>query len=272
MQSVFYIDMSPVIVRFGSFRLDWYPVLIALAVVTAIVWLVLENRKTRRVTYATLVIAVVIGLALGIVFAKLLHVIDYFDLYRQNPGLILSLEGWAAWGMALGVILGVWIYSRVGGRFRFALLADMLAPGLILAQAVGRVGCTINGCCYGLETTSSLALIYTHPGSYGPLGIPVLPVTVFEIFFNLIVFGVLFSLRHKLKPEGSLFLMYCALYAAWRLGSDFMRAGNSVLMGLHEAQVIALFVLLISVPLIIWKVRWTDKEAVIEAASTLKIG
>jgi phosphatidylglycerol:prolipoprotein diacylglycerol transferase len=255
MQSVFYIDIGPVIGQFGPFRLDWYPVLIALAVATAIAWLIFENRKTRRLKPATLVTAIVIALVSGIVFAKLLHVIDYFNLYRQNPGLILSLEGWAAWGMALGVILGVGIYSRVGGRFRFALLADMLAPGLILAQAVGRVGCTINGCCYGLETTSSLAIIYTHPDSYGPLGIPVLPVTVFEIFFNLIVFAVLFSLRHKLKPEGSLFLMYCALYAAWRLGSDFMRAGNSLLIGLHEAQVIALFVLLISVPLIILKVR-----------------
>ncbi len=261
MQNVFYIDISPVIVQFGSFRLDWYPVLIALAVAAAVGWLILENGKTRRLKPATLVIAIVIGLAAGIVFAKLLHVIDYFDLYRQNPGLILSLEGWAAWGMALGIILGIWIYSQFGGRFRFAVVADMLAPGLILAQAVGRIGCTINGCCYGLETTSSLAVIYTHPDSFGPLGIPVLPVTVFEIFFNLIVFGVLFSLRRKLKPEGSLFLVYCALYAAWRLGSDFMRPGNSLIFGLHEAQGIALLVLFISIPLIALKVRRAEKDA-----------
>jgi phosphatidylglycerol---prolipoprotein diacylglyceryl transferase len=263
MQSVFYIDISPVIARFGSFRLEWYGVLIVLAVITAFIWLVLENRRTRRLSDATLVIAVLIGLASGFLLAKLLHVFDYFALYRQNPGLIFSFEGWAVWGMVLGLILGMWLYSRVGRRFRFTLLADMLAPGLILGQAVGRVGCAINGCCYGLETTSSLAVIYTHPDSFAPIGIPVLPVPIFEILFNLAAFGVLFWLRNKLKPEGSLFLIYCTLYAAWRLGSDFMRAGTPLLAGLHEAQVIALIVLLVTVSLIIWKVRWASPSSLV---------
>jgi phosphatidylglycerol:prolipoprotein diacylglycerol transferase len=267
MQSVFYIDISPVIARFGSFNLEWYGVLIGLAIVTAVVWLLVENRKTRGLSYATLISAVLIGIVSGAIFAKLFHVIDNFELYRRYPSLILSFDGWAVWGMALGVIFGMWIYSRFGGRFRFTVLADMLAPGLILAQAIGRVGCTINGCCYGLETTSSLAVIYTHPDSYAPIGIPVLPVTVFEIFFNLIVFGVLLSLRKKLKPEGSLFLIYCALYAAWRFGSDFMRAGNPFLAGMHEAQIIALIVLLITFPLIILKVRWAGRDAVNAAKS-----
>jgi phosphatidylglycerol---prolipoprotein diacylglyceryl transferase len=267
MQSVFYININPVIARFGPFTLDWYGVMVALAVLTAVVWLVLVNRKDRPIDYHSILMAIVIGLVSGIIFAKLLHIADNFDNYRRNPGLILSSDGWAIWGMALGVIFGVWVYSRISRRFRFILLADMLAPGLILAQAVGRVGCTINGCCYGLETTSSVAVIYANPNSFGPIGIPTLPVTAFEIIFDLIVFGVLFSLRKKLKPEGSIFLIYLALYAAWRFGSDFMRAGTPVLAGLHEAQIIALIVMLITIPLIILKVRWVGKEKAIKDAS-----
>lgn len=267
MQSVFYISINPIIARFGVFTLNWYSVLISLGVVTAIVWLVLENKRERRLSYSTIAAALTIGLVTGVIFAKLLHVVDFFSYYRQNPGLILSDEGWAIWGMALGVILGLWIYSRASGRFRFAVLADMMAPGIILGQAVGRVGCTINGCCYGLPSTSPAAVIYTNPNSFAPLGVPTLPVTAFEIVYNLIVFGILLSLRKKLKPEGSLFLIYIALYAAWRFGSDFMRAGTPFLKdigllanvpflsGLHEAQVIALIILLVTIPLIILKVR-----------------
>jgi|WetSurMetagenome_2_1015567.scaffolds.fasta_scaffold192820_1 phosphatidylglycerol---prolipoprotein diacylglyceryl transferase len=271
MQNVFYISTNPLIARFGPLTLDWYGVMVALAVATAIVWLVLANRRDRRIGYNTILIAIVIGLVSGVILSKLLHVADNFPYYRQNPGLILSGDGWAIWGMALGVILGVWVYGRVSARFRFTLLADMLAPGLILAQAVGRVGCTINGCCYGLETTSPFAVIYTNPNSFGPIGIPTLPVTVFEIVFNLIVFGVLLSFRNKLKPEGSLFLIYLALYAAWRFGSDFMRAGTPFLFGLHEAQLIALIVLLITIPLIILKVRWAGKETPVKDSSFVRL-
>ena len=266
MQSVFYIDISPVIIRIGDFKLEWYGVLIALAVVTAVGWLFFENRRRRSLGDATLVLAVVIGLISGFIFAKLFHVIDHFSLYQQDPGRILSFEGWAVWGLVLGVVLGFWLYGKFSGRYRFTLLADMLAPGLILGQAVGRIGCTINGCCYGLETTSPLAVIYTHPDSYAPLGIPVLPVTIFEILFNLIVFGVLFSLRNKLRPRGALFLIYCTFYAAWRLGSDFMRDGTPFLGGLHEAQVIALIVMLAGLSLIVFKVRWASSSSLSEVS------
>ena len=55
-------------------------------------------------------------------------------------------------------------------------------------------------------------------------------------------------LRKKLKPDGSLFILYLALYAVWRLGIDFLRDGNPFFFGLHQAQVISIIVLLITVP------------------------
>jgi len=94
----------------------------------------------------------------------------------------------------------------------------------------------------------------------------VLPVTIFEILFNFVVFGVLFSLRNKLRPQGSLFLIYCTFYAAWRLGSDFMRDGTPFLGGLHEAQVIALIVMLAALSLIVFKVRWASSSSLSEVS------
>jgi phosphatidylglycerol:prolipoprotein diacylglycerol transferase len=172
----------------------------------------------------------------------------------QNPGDILSGEGLTIWGAVLGAAIGVWIYSKFNRTFRFTLLADLIAPGIILSQAVGRVGCTFNGCCYGLESHSSLAVIYTNT-PYAPGGIPVLPTQIYEIFFDLAVFGLLLLLRKRLQPEGSLFTLYFALYAAWRFGIDFIREGERSWASMHEAQFIGLVVLLIT-SLLIARTRW----------------
>jgi phosphatidylglycerol:prolipoprotein diacylglycerol transferase len=85
-------------------------------------------------------------------------------------------------------------------------------------------------------------------------------VVTYEIIFNLIVFGTLLMLRKKLRPDGSLFLVYLSLYAIWRIGSDFLREGTDFLFGLHEAQIISVIVLLVTVPLMVWRTRWV-KEA-----------
>jgi phosphatidylglycerol:prolipoprotein diacylglycerol transferase len=161
----------------------------------------------------------------------------------------------------LGAALGVWLFSLFSKKFAFGYLADMLAPGIILAQAIGRVGCTLNGCCYGSETHLPWAIVYTNPNSLGPIGIPVHPTQVYEIIFNLIVFGILLKLRGRFKPDGSLFLVYLVFYSVWRLGIDFIRDGTPFLFGLHQAQVISIVVLLIAVPLLAVRTRWVKKEA-----------
>ena len=164
--------------------------MIALAVATVVWWAYWQNGKHHWFSNNTLLIAAVIGLPSGIIFSKLLHVIDQFGYYQMHPGRIFSTDGLAIWGAVLGAALGIWIYSLVSRQFRFSLFGDMIAPGIILAQAIGRVGCTINGCCYGIESHSPLAVIYTIT-PYAPLGIPTLPVVVFEIVYNLVVFGIL---------------------------------------------------------------------------------
>jgi phosphatidylglycerol:prolipoprotein diacylglycerol transferase len=257
---VFYIGVDPVIFHIGPLAVGWYGIMVALAVAAVVGWLAWQNSKTHLLTYDTVFTAALIGIPSGVIFSKVLHLIDHAEYYINNPGRMFSGEGLTIWGAVLGATIGVWIYSRVSHNFKFAQFADMIAPGIILAQAIGRVGCTLNGCCYGIESHSSCAVIYTDPNTYAPLGIPVLPTMTFEIFFDLALFGLLFALRGKLKPDGSLFAVYYAFYAAWRLGIDFVRDGTDFLFGLHQAQVIGIVVLLITIPFIIIKTRWAGKE------------
>jgi phosphatidylglycerol:prolipoprotein diacylglycerol transferase len=201
-----------------------------------------------------------------------LHVVDDLvqkgsqSIYYQNPGGIIGGSGLTAWGGVLGAALGIWIYSKFA-RFSFGAFADLLAPGIILGQAVGRVGCLINGCCYGAVTHSWASFTYSNPDSFAPLGFPTQPVVGYEIVFNLIVFAVLLILRRRFKPDGSLFLIYLSLYSIWRLGSDFLRAGSPFLLGLHQAQFIAIILLVISVPQLAIKTRLLKKKADIQNQS-----
>ncbi|MFC1901777.1 prolipoprotein diacylglyceryl transferase [Chloroflexota bacterium] len=254
------LDVNPVAFTIGPISVAWYGIMVALAVLTLVLWTLRAVKKGADLSYETAINAAIVGIPSGIIGARLVHVIDHWPDYSHNLGQIIGGSGLAIYGAVLGAALGIWIYSRFS-KVSFGYLADVLAPGIILAQAIGRVGCLLNGCCYGLETDIFCALIYSHPESFGPIGVPVHPTQIYEIIYNLIVFAGLIGLKGKLRPAGSLFLVYLTLYSLWRFSIDFIREGTDFLFGLHEAQVIAIIVLIITVTLMALRTRWVKEAA-----------
>ena len=250
------ISIDPV----AFLNVRWYGIMVALAVAVVVFWMLREVRRGANLSYDTILTAALVGIPSGIIISKLLHVIDRWGYYIQNPGQIFGASGLTIYGAVLGAALGIWIYSKLS-NFRFGYFADLVAPAIILAQAVGRVGCTINGCCYGIETSLPWGVVYTHPGSYAPLGVAIHPTQPYEIIFCLLVFAVLLKLRGRFKPDGSLFLIYLSLYSLWRVGIDFLRDGTPFLFGLHQAQVVAIIVLAIAIPILALKTRWVKAES-----------
>jgi phosphatidylglycerol:prolipoprotein diacylglycerol transferase len=249
------IDVDPI--AFGNVR--WYGIMVALAALVAVLWVVWEVRRGAKLSYETIFTAALIAIPSGVIISRLLHVIDLWGYYSQHPGQIIGASGLTIYGAILGAILGIWVYSKFS-KLNFAYFADLVAPGVILAQAIGRIGCTINGCCYGVPTSLPWGVVYTHPQCYAPLGVAVHPTQLYEIAYLLIIFGVVFSLRGRLKPQGSLFLVYISLYSLWRVGIDFLREGTPFLFGLHQAQVIGIIVLAIAVPILALRTRWAKKR------------
>jgi len=244
------INIDPVAFTIGSIELRWYGIMIALGVTVLVLWTMWRVRKGAKLSYETVLTAALVGIPAGIIFSRLLHVIDRWGYYSQHPGQIIGAEGLTIYGAVLGAALAVWVYSRFSS-FRFTYLADLVAPGIVLAQAIGRVGCLINGCCYGTATSLPWAIAYTHPNSLS-LGVSgVHPTQVYEIIFLLLMFGVLMVLKDRLRPEGSLFLVYLGGYSLWRFSVGFIREGTSFLFGLHQAQVIGIIVVVIVVVLLV---------------------
>ncbi|MCX6011280.1 MAG: prolipoprotein diacylglyceryl transferase [Chloroflexi bacterium] len=248
------ISMSPIAFTIGAVSVRWYGVMIALGVLMLVLWMLREVRRGAKLSYDTIITVALVSIPSAIIISRLLYVIDRW-VYVGDPGPIWGFEGLTIWGAVLGATLGIWVYSRFS-KFPFGYFVDLVALPAILAQALGRVGCTINGCCYGLPTSLPWGIVYTAPQSYAPLGVAVHPTQLYEIVFLLMVFGVLFALRKRFQPDGSLFLIYLSVYSLWRLGIDFIRDGTPFLFGLHQAQVIGIVVLLITVPILILRTRW----------------
>ncbi len=249
------ISISRTAFSIGPISIGWYGIMIALAVLTVVLWVMREVKRGANISMDAVMNSALVGVPSALVVSRLLHVIDQWGYYSQNPGQIIGGAGLTIWGAVLGATLGVWVYSRIA-KFSFGYLADLVAPAIILAQAIGRVGCTLNGCCYGVETDGFCSIIYTNPDSFAsPLSVPFQPTQVYEIVYNLMVFGLLLKLRGRFKPDGSLFLIYLSLYSLWRFVIDFIRVGTPFLLGLHQAQFISLVVLAITIPLLALRTR-----------------
>lgn len=206
------------------------------------------------------------AIPMGIIVSRLVHVIDKYSYYFSNPREIFGFEGLTIFGAILGGLLGAWIHCRIR-KTSFARLADVAAPGIIVAQAIGRVGCIINGCCCGMETTSPFNFVYTHPASdaisCAPLGTALHPTQLYELLGDLVIFGLLFFVfRGRLRPSGAQLAVYLFLYSALTFTVRFWRGDTEPFAGfLQEGQLISLVIMVISFVWLVWRARWQKRGA-----------
>jgi len=255
------IGIDPIFFSVGSFDIGWHGVMVVLAVMVAIgvsLWFARGTKVEKEIIYSGAPWAIV-G---GIIGARLFHVIDYFgSTYIHDPALIFTqfFSGLSILGAIFGGSLAVFLFARIK-HLQIGHIADVIAPALPLAQAVGRIGCTINGDAYGTPTSLPWGFVYMDlPGVYAPAGVSTHPSPVYEIIWDLMLFAVLLLLRGRLKPDGSLFILYLAIYSFGRFFIEFTRAVTSNQINvadlLHAPHFITLIVFTVCVILLIYRMK-----------------
>ena len=214
-----------------------YALCILAGIVAAVV---LTNRRlTVRgaepwITLDIALFAVPFGIVGGRVYHVLTHPDDYFfpgaDLLKT---LYIWEGGMAIFGALIGGALGVWIGCRVTG-IRFWSFADALAPGLLLAQAFGRLGNWFNQELFGLPTDLPWGLEIDRPNDAIPVGLPedVLfhPTFLYEMIWNLAGVAVILLLDKHLRLQwGKLLGVYLIWYGAGRSVFETIRLDPSEL-------------------------------------------
>lgn len=250
------IDIDPTIVQLGPLALRWYGLFFGLAIASG-VWLALREAARKGLDVDRVQSLAIWSVAGGMIGARLFHVIDRWELYAAEPLRALSVweGGLAVYGGLIGGVLTGLVYALRNGLPAWKL-GDAAAPGMILGQAVGRLACIPNGDAYGAPTGVPWAFVYTNPLSMIPpdlLGVPTHPYAAYELLFNLAVLAVLWRLRGVFKTDGLLFLAYAVVYGVGRFLLSFYRVEKVWFWGLQEAQVIALLVVAVALPLLIWR-------------------
>lgn len=246
------INIDPVIFSIGHFMLRWYALIVLAAIIVG-VWLTAREAQSRGFKREDIydgAVWVVVG---GLLGARLFHVLDHWPhTFAANPirALYVWEGGLAIWGGVAGGLIAAAFLARRRG-WHLPRLLDAVAPGLVLAQAIGRVACIITGDAMGQPTTGPFGFAYTSPNAMVPqLGVFYTPMPVYEIVANLAIFAVLWRLRRRPLPDGALFLIYLALYSLMRFVLAFTSAYQIVAFGLTQSQLVALLGLAVALPLI----------------------
>ena len=186
----------------------------------------------------------------GVVGARLVYVLLNPPPMLRGCGLPRSIGGWveslreflAVWngglsfhgGVAFAVLFG-WLYVRRVG-IGFWVAADLSAPSGAIGYAVTRIGCFLNGCCYGAPTNLPWAVRFNDHGFITP---PSHPTQIYAALANLLIFCILTRLEKVRRAPGFVFISYLGLYSVYRFAIEFLRKGYSAqvsLLGLTQAQ------------------------------------
>lgn len=240
---------------------SWHGLLTVLAMLVSI-GLGLHWAKKAGL-YEEMLSALVWAVPAGVIGARLVHVIDRWNHYSADPKQVLAFweGGLSLYGAILGGVAVGALYAKIRG-LPVGRLADIAAPGLIVAQVIGRIGCVINGDAYGTPTSLPWGVVYTHRDAYAPLGVAGHPSAFYEIIWDLIVLAMLLRLRGRLRPEGSLIPVYLVFYSMGRFLISWTRGDELPVIGpLHQAHVISLIIFIIGIAWLIYtKVRWAKSS------------
>lgn len=218
--------MHPELFHWGLLHLRSYGVMLAVAFLFG-TWLSLREARRRGLDEDKVVTVVLAALVFGIVGARMLYVLEHVQQFRREWGSVLAL--WQGGLTLYGGVVGGTAAGLVAAR-RLGLphweVADALTPAIAIGTMFGRIGCFLNGCCYGVPTRLPWGVTFP-PDSFAGLefgNARVHPSQLYFALLGLLLFLLTWGLRRRIEVAGSLFWMFVALFALVRIPLDLTRA------------------------------------------------
>ncbi len=245
--------MDPVALYLGPLTIRWYGVFFAIGFVAGY-WVLLARARKSTVGETHAGNLALTAMLAGVAGARLLYVTTHWSQFQGQPWLeMLRIDhgGLVFYGGFIAATLSMLLYAR-RNRLPLGNIADLAVPALPLAHAFGRIGCFLNGCCFGKVSDSVLAWTYPATSDVRAIQIakgllppdavaclPVLPVQLFESGFNLLLCGGLLLLEKRLPRYGQLAAVYLSVYACGRFILEGLRgdypAGGMLTPGQNTA-------------------------------------
>ncbi|MFM7363388.1 MAG: prolipoprotein diacylglyceryl transferase [Cuspidothrix sp.] len=239
---------GPIVVKLGPLVIRWYGLLIALSVLLGVT--LSQYLAKRRHVNPDLISDLSIWLVIGAIpAARLYYVLFQWSEYSQQPQRIIAIwqGGIAIHGAIIGGVMAALIFARLN-KISFWQLTDLVAPSLILGQAIGRWGNFFNSEAFGIPTDLPWKLYITPDRR--PVDLVNFeyfhPTFLYESLWNFMVFALLLTLFFRTvskKPSlkvGTLFLVYWIAYSLGRFWIEGLRTDSLMLGPLRMAQMVSL--------------------------------
>jgi len=231
--------MFPEICKIGPFTIYAYGLLLAIAFIAG------STLATMRAKAENIHPDIIFNLSFlcfisGVIGARIFYVTENLSYYLKNPLEIIMLQhGGLSWygGLFAGIISAV-LYIKKRNLALYKIL-DLIAPFLALGQAIGRIGCLLNGCCFGS--------VYISGFYFGAHNSTIIPIQIISSGILVLIFVILRLFQNKPHPEGQIFFFYLLLYALKRFFVEFSRRDNpAFFLGLSLFQIISIVILILS--------------------------
>ena len=247
--------------RFIIGSITWYSVLIISGILLAY-FLGAREEKRLGLPKDTMLDVVLVSVPAGIIGSRLYYVLMTLDEYIADPISILYVwkGGVAIYGAVIGGVLAVYIFSRVR-KVPFASLTDLVAPGLVLAQAIGRWGNYFNREAFGPVITEKAWQFFPAGVLIHENGAEVWHAATFfyESMWNLLAFVTLWFTRKYRRRRGDTFLWYLVLYGCGRFLIEQLRTDSLYLLGMRVSQIVGLLTCVAVAAIFLWRLRHTQK-------------
>lgn len=240
--------MHPVLARFGDFALHTYGLFAAIGFIAGLA-LAAAGGPRAGVPKTVVQDAGAPLLLGGLLGARLFYVFFHAGEFAGAPLEVLRVwRGGLMWqgGLLGGVLAGVVYFRRK--KIPLGAAADLLAPGVALGQAFGRIGCFFAGCCYGAVCRWPWAVTFHAPDSLAPRGVPLHPTQLYDAAANFFIAAALWFWGRRpgfAGGRGRLAFGYLALASAARLGMEAFRDDARGLLGPFNATTVLAVVLLL---------------------------
>jgi phosphatidylglycerol---prolipoprotein diacylglyceryl transferase len=251
--------MHPHLFEIAGIEIRSFGLMAAIGLLLAF-WLVKIRSKQADENPEVLADIIFFSMIGALVGARLLYVIrnyneefahDFIKIFKINQGGIVFQGGF------LAAMLVAWFLCKKK-NFDFLKALDIIAPAIALGHAMGRVGCFLNGCCFGGICKTGLNVRFPkgslpyhsqmrhhaqemmQNGIMPEYSLPVHPTQIYSFIANLLICLALVLVTTKVKIRGQLFSLYLMLYGVWRLLVEFLRDDQDRHLGLSVAQYIAI--------------------------------
>ena len=206
-----------------------YGVLVAIAFLTAL-WLAGRLAREKGLNSENVTNLGIYCALAALAGAKLMMFIVDIGYYTAHPAEILSFSTLRAGGVFYGgliaaVAVAFWYMRKT--KLPPWVTADVFAPAIALGHGIGRIGCFMAGCCWGIECDRPWAVTFTDPVAHDlvgvPLATPLHPTQLYEAIAEFAIFAILYRMFHKPHVRGTIIATYLVLYSAARFVVEFYR-------------------------------------------------